>query len=121
MTKWKRGDLVATAKHGFGRVETGMVNSDGTIFLFIGGARPGTVLVKPADMEAPDKVLGAICWTMPDGGLFPVELHQSGRNRFSVAYGVGIKGPGLSYGNACEALGAAILHSLACDGLIDNG
>lgn len=48
-----------------------------------------------------------------------IELHQQGRDRFSVRYGLQFK-DGLSYGAAAKELGACIMHDLACDGLLDN-
>lgn len=48
-----------------------------------------------------------------------IELRQQGRDRFSVRYGLQLK-TGLSYADAAAELGACIMHSLACDGLLDN-
>ena len=55
----------------------------------------------------------------PFAGSQPIELHQQGRDRFSVRYGLQLK-TGLSYAAAASELGACIMHDLACDGLLDN-
>lgn len=50
-----------------------------------------------------------------------VKLEQSdARGKlFRVTYGLQVK-QYLTYAQACEELGACLLHQLACDGLIDN-
>lgn len=53
------------------------------------------------------------------GGLPLVTMTQQGPDRFTVRYGMEVRAR-LSYSSACTALGAAIMHALACDSLIDN-
>jgi len=48
-----------------------------------------------------------------------VGLFQDGIDSFTVVYGKQIKGK-LTYGQAATELGACIMHSLACDGKLDN-
>lgn len=48
-----------------------------------------------------------------------VRLIQTGKDRFTVVYGKQVK-QGLSYGEAAAEYGACIMHSLACDGMLDN-
>ena len=50
---------------------------------------------------------------------FPIELIQTGINLFSVIYGQQQKHR-LTYDQAALEYGAAIMHALACDGLLDN-
>ncbi len=52
-------------------------------------------------------------------GMPIVTMTQQGPDSFTVRYGMQQR-KRLTYGRACEELGAAILHALACDGLIDN-
>jgi len=49
-----------------------------------------------------------------------IELKQQGKNRFSVRYGKQIDIL-LTYDAAALALGAAIMHLAACNGVLDNG
>lgn len=46
--------------------------------------------------------------------------HQRGSKLFRLVYGLSVK-DGLSYEQACSALGAAILHLQSCEGIVDNG
>lgn len=48
-----------------------------------------------------------------------IELQQTGFNRFTVVYGLQVDAH-LNYGNACEKLGAAIMHHQNCEGHIDS-
>lgn len=50
---------------------------------------------------------------------FPVKLEQRGKNSFRVTYGKQIEDH-LRYGEAAAALGASIMHALACAGKLDN-
>ena len=59
-----------------------------------------------------------LCYKIDDLA-FDITLHQTGQDFFTVTYGLEIK-ERLSYLKACSALGSAILHALACDGLLDN-
>lgn len=53
-------------------------------------------------------------------GEWDVKLEQTSRTEFRVTYGLQIQ-EGLGYTAACSALGSAIMHSAACQGLLDNG
>lgn len=48
-----------------------------------------------------------------------VRLIQTGIDRFTVVYGKEVKA-GRTYAQACSDLGRALMHSLACDGMLDN-
>lgn len=48
-----------------------------------------------------------------------IELHQQGRNRFSVRYGLQLK-TGLDYAQAATELGECIMHLQACNSELDN-
>lgn len=48
-----------------------------------------------------------------------IHLIQRGIDWFEVVYHLSIK-PDLTYDMAASELGAAIMHALACDGLLDN-
>ena len=50
-----------------------------------------------------------------------IELRQSDDKnaRFILTYGTEVK-PGLNYADACTHLGAALLHHLSCEGIINN-
>lgn len=50
---------------------------------------------------------------------FPITLHQHGADSFRVTYGKEVKDR-LTYGAAAAALGAAIMHALACDDKLNN-
>lgn len=54
-------------------------------------------------------------------GFGIIALYQNSRRQgsFSVQYGVSLK-TGLTYSEACTALGAAYMHRIACDGNLDN-
>ena len=67
-------------------------------------------------MTTTDKRLDA--WKL-DTLAFPITLHQLDTNQFEVRYGQQVR-TGLSYVKACRAIGAAIMHALACDGRISN-
>lgn len=53
-----------------------------------------------------------------DNLAFPIELQQVGA-RFRVIYGQQVKS-NLSYSEACDELGTAMMHAAACDGLIET-
>jgi hypothetical protein len=50
-----------------------------------------------------------------------IELRQSEdkNGRFILSYGCEVK-PSLSYSQACKELGAAILHHLTCESIVNN-
>lgn len=52
-------------------------------------------------------------------GLPLVTMTQQGPDSFTVRYGMQVRAR-LDYASACTELGAAIMHALACDSLIDN-
>jgi hypothetical protein len=57
-----------------------------------------------------------------NGEAYPIQLIQTGKERFTVVYGLQ-RDTGLSYGEAARKLGEAIMHKAACDGdmVIDHG
>lgn len=57
-----------------------------------------------------------LCFALHQGFI---QLRQNGIDNFEVRYGKQVNSK-LCYAEACSALGSAIMHSLACDGLIDN-
>lgn len=59
-----------------------------------------------------------LCHSTP-GLAFPITLHQTGIDRFTVTYGVSVKS-GLTYGQAALEYGAAIMHALSCEDIVDN-
>ena len=52
---------------------------------------------------------------------FPVRIYQNEKRNgsFAVQYGKQMDHH-LSYSDACSKLGEALLHGLACEGLVDN-
>lgn len=48
-----------------------------------------------------------------------VTLQQRGKDNFAVRYGKEVHA-GLTYAQACDHLGRALMHQAACDGLLDN-
>jgi len=61
-----------------------------------------------------------LCFEIPESQLsFGVQLHQTGKNKFTVIYGKQVES-GLSYSNAATELGRSIMHALACGGKLDN-
>lgn len=50
-----------------------------------------------------------------------IQLYQSekGRFLFTLVYGLEVHS-GVKYGEACDLLGAAILHDACCDGIASN-
>ena len=48
-----------------------------------------------------------------------VKLEQTGFDQFTVVYGKQVK-TGLSYADATTELGICLMHSLACEGFLDN-
>lgn len=50
---------------------------------------------------------------------FPIQLFQRGKDSFRVVYGMQTDDY-LTYAQAAAALGEAIMHSLACEGKLDN-
>lgn len=57
-----------------------------------------------------------LCFELSDL-VFDIKLHQTGKDSFTVTYGLEVK-ERLSYSKACSALGSAIMHALACDSKI---
>lgn len=53
------------------------------------------------------------------GTFDAVTLQQRGRDNFAVRYGKEVHAD-LTYGKACDMLGRAIMHQLACEGALDN-
>lgn len=47
-----------------------------------------------------------------------VTLHQTGKDRFTVTYGLQVR-EGLTYGEAAKEYGECIMHSAACAGKLD--
>jgi hypothetical protein len=66
------------------------------------------------------KGTGKLCHEIPNG-RYPIRLYQNRARKgsFAVQYGLQLDHL-LTYSAACDKLGAAILHMLACDGAIDN-
>lgn len=50
---------------------------------------------------------------------FPVQLHQQSLNRFTVVYGQQMA-KDLPYTEAALELGSCIMHSLSCEGKLDD-
>lgn len=48
-----------------------------------------------------------------------VSLQQRGKDNFAVRYGREVHAR-LTYKMACEKLGQALMHQIACDGSLDN-
>lgn len=59
-----------------------------------------------------------LCFEQPNGS-FPVRLWQTGKDNFTVEYGLRIK-RGLDYAGAAKELGECLMHLCACDGRLDN-
>ena len=55
-----------------------------------------------------------------NGLAWPISLVQTGKDSFTVTYGMHVV-KRLNYGLAAIELGACIMHALACDGKLDNG
>ena len=51
--------------------------------------------------------------------IIQADQQQGGDRLFTVTYGLERK-PGLTYSEACRALGAAILHYQCCEGIASN-
>lgn len=58
------------------------------------------------------------CYTF-EHGAFPIHLERQGKDRFTVVYGLQVK-KDLDYGEAAMELGSCIMHTLACEGKLDN-
>lgn len=50
---------------------------------------------------------------------FPIELAQTGKDRFTVTYGKQVTAR-LCYASAARELGNVIMHALACQGKIQD-
>lgn len=64
------------------------------------------------------KIRGTICHDLVIGGL-PIRLIQTGVDRFTVQYWKQIDKE-LTYAQAAAKYGEAIMHALACEGILDN-
>ena len=53
-------------------------------------------------------------------GSYPIKLEQKSSGSFRVTYGMQVDDC-LDYRAAALALGEALMHCAACDGLLDNG
>lgn len=51
--------------------------------------------------------------------MIQVDQNDQGSKLFTVTYGLQVK-RGLTYAKACTEIGAAILHYLSCEGVVDN-
>jgi len=60
----------------------------------------------------------SLCFKL-DEAAFTIKLYQYGKDNFEVIYGLQVDS-GLTYGRAAAKLGAAIMHSLACEQKLDN-
>lgn len=60
-----------------------------------------------------------LCHEVNTPSAYPVQLHQTGLDRFTVVYGRQVKA-GLSYTEAAKEFGHCVMHALACAGLLDN-
>ena len=59
------------------------------------------------------------CYVVTVHGQCSVSLHQTGKDQFEVIYGKQVDS-NLTYEAAAARFGAAIMHALARNGLIDN-
>ena len=59
------------------------------------------------------------CCVVTVHGQCSVSLHQTGKDRFEVIYGKQVDS-NLTYEAAATQFGAAIMHALTGEGLIDN-
>lgn len=50
---------------------------------------------------------------------FGITLEQTGKNSFTVTYGLQVS-TGLTYSQAAKELGLCIMHAAACAGTLDN-
>lgn len=66
--------------------------------------------------ESEVNLMLTLCLEIPDR---EIKLEQRGPDRFRVTYSKQVE-DNLTYDKAALELGAAIMHSLACDGLLDN-
>lgn len=66
----------------------------------------------------PPTPAGTICWEV-SSLPFVIRLLQTGRDRFTVQYGLQLDEK-VPYAAAATALGEAIMHALACEAKIDN-
>ena len=69
-------------------------------------------------LESPTPLGYQTCATFQTGSI-PVTLAQRGVDWFAVVYGKQVTYD-LTYAQACEELGACLLHALACAGKLDN-
>jgi hypothetical protein len=60
-----------------------------------------------------------LCHEVNIPAAYPVQLYQTGLNRFTVVYGRQVKA-GLTYTDAAKEFGYCVFHALACASLLDN-
>lgn len=58
------------------------------------------------------------CFKIGGGPTYQISLAQQGPNLFTVTYGKQVH-YGLTYREAAVEIGECIMHSLACEGLVD--
>lgn len=75
-------------------------------------------LVKPTTHKGITRMKKQTCIELKDLA-FPVKVEQTGRDSFTVTYGLKIK-KGLNYARAAAEFGECVFHALACDGALDN-
>lgn len=64
----------------------------------------------------PLKGKAKLCRRFPE---YDVRLYQRARDKFAVVYGKQVE-DALSYGAACDKLGQALMHAMACNEDLDN-
>lgn len=60
-----------------------------------------------------------LCTKFADTPWGPLQLEQRGKDSFRVTYGKEVKDR-LTYAQAAAEFGRAVMHWLACEGLLDN-
>lgn len=64
--------------------------------------------------------MNKLCFIYESESGSTVSLTQKGQDSFTVRYDQQVQ-PRLKYADAAMQLGAAIMHSAACDGILENG
>lgn len=54
-----------------------------------------------------------------EGRVYPLKVEQTGKDRFTVIYGLQVR-RGLTYTQAAHEFGECLFHLLACEGHLDN-
>lgn len=54
-----------------------------------------------------------------EGGAFSLKVEQTGKDRFTVTYGLQVR-RGLTYTQAACEFGYCLFHLMACEGRLDN-